>query len=53
MVEKSDFPWLLSNIIDKTTDQPLAYGKVKHIMDWNGMKVGGFAGVKGEQILSI
>ena len=39
MAERSEFPWLLSNIIDKTTNLPLAHGKVKHMIDWHGVKV--------------
>lgn len=40
MAEKCEFPWLLSNITDKNTDLPLANGKIKHMMDWHGVKVG-------------
>ncbi|XP_052816876.1 mannosylglucosyl-3-phosphoglycerate phosphatase-like [Mya arenaria] len=39
-VEQSTFPWLLSNITDKLSDAPLAHGKVKHLMDWGGTKIG-------------
>ena len=39
-VEKTNFPWLISNVIDNETGQPLADGKVSHIVDWCGRKIG-------------
>ena len=39
-VEKTNFPWLMSNVIDNETGRPLADGKVTHIIDWCGRKVG-------------
>ena len=39
-VEKTNFPWLMSNVIDNETGQPLADGKVSHIIDWCGRKIG-------------
>ena len=39
-VEKTNFPWLMSNVIDNETGQPLADGKVTHIVDWCGRKIG-------------
>ena len=39
-VEKTNFPWLMSNVIDNETGQPLADGKVSHIVDWCGRKIG-------------
>ena len=39
-VEKTNFPWLISNVIDNETGQPLADGKVSHIIDWCGRKIG-------------
>ena len=38
----TEFPWLLSNVIDNTTDRQLAEGKVTWIIEWNGRKVGCF-----------
>ena len=38
--EKSDFPWLMSNVIDNETGRPLAEGKVSHVVDWWGRKIG-------------
>ena len=39
-VEKTDFPWLLSNVIDNETGRPLADGKVHHTIDHCGRKIG-------------
>jgi len=39
-VEKTNFPWLMSNVIDNETGRPLADGKVTHIIDWCGRKIG-------------
>ena len=39
MVQRTDFPWLLSNVIDNLTNKPLADGKESCIIDWNGYKV--------------
>ena len=38
--EKTDFPWLMSNVIDNETGRPLAEGKVSHVVDWWGRKIG-------------
>ena len=39
-VEKTNFPWLMSNVIDNETGRSLADGKVTHIIDWCGRKIG-------------
>ena len=39
-VEKTNFPWLMSNVIDNETGRPLADGKITHIMEWWGRKIG-------------
>ena len=36
---ESNFPWLMSNVLDKHTKRPLAEGKVSLILEWNGHKV--------------
>ena len=40
VVEKTNFPWLMSNVIDKETNKPLAEGKLSHIIEWEGRKIG-------------
>ena len=40
LVNKTKFPWLMSNVIDKETNRPLAEGKVSHIIEWEGCKIG-------------
>jgi len=40
LVEKTEFPWLMSNVIDNETGRPLADGKVHHTIEWEGRKIG-------------
>lgn len=39
-VEKCNFPWLMSNVIDNETGRPLGNGKISHIVNHNGVRVG-------------
>jgi hypothetical protein len=39
-VEKTEFPWLMSNVVDNETGRPLAEGKVSHVLEWWGRKIG-------------
>lgn len=39
-VEKTTFPWLMSNVIDNETGRPLGNGKITHIINHHGVKVG-------------
>jgi hypothetical protein len=38
-VKKSNFPWLLSNILDIETNEPLAGSKLQTIIKFNDLKV--------------
>lgn len=38
--KQTTFPWLISNVIDNETKQPLAEGKVSHVIEWEGKKIG-------------
>ena len=40
LVEKTSFPWLISNVTDNETGRPLAEGKITHIIEWWGRKIG-------------
>ena len=40
VVNQTKFPWLMSNVIDKETNRPLADGKTYHIIDWEGRRIG-------------
>ncbi|XP_078337101.1 mannosylglucosyl-3-phosphoglycerate phosphatase-like [Crassostrea virginica] len=53
MVQRTDFPWLLSNVIDNLTNKPLAGGKESCIIDWNGYKVGVMGLVEEEWIETL
>jgi len=39
LMKQMNFPWLLSNIYDVQTGQPLADAKTTHIIEWQGKKV--------------
>lgn len=40
VTEKTKFPWLISNVVDIETSRPLAEGKIFHVMEKNGKKLG-------------
>ncbi|XP_067937210.1 mannosylglucosyl-3-phosphoglycerate phosphatase-like [Watersipora subatra] len=48
---KCKFPWLLSNVLDKHTGQPLAGAKETHLINWNGVAMVGFIGMAEEEWL--
>lgn len=39
MIDQTTFPWLMSNVIDNITEEPLAQGLTKHMIEWQGKKV--------------
>lgn len=39
-VEQCKFVWLMSNVIDNETGRPLGNGKISHIVNHNGLRVG-------------
>jgi len=39
-VSETKFPWLMSNVIDQETGRPLGDGKITHVIDWNGKRIG-------------
>jgi len=47
------FPWLLSNIVDIKTNQPLAGAKVFHILEWHGHRIGLIGLVEHDWMLTI
>lgn len=40
LVEETNFPWLLSNVFDKKTGQPLAHGLETRVIEVNSIKIG-------------
>ncbi|KAL5021091.1 hypothetical protein ScPMuIL_000246 [Solemya velum] len=38
--DKTGFPWLISNVKDNLTDEPLAEGQIFHIIEWQNKKIG-------------
>jgi 2',3'-cyclic-nucleotide 2'-phosphodiesterase (5'-nucleotidase family) len=39
-VAETKFPWLMSNEIDHETGRPLGDGKITHVIDWSGKRIG-------------
>ncbi|XP_027201811.2 mannosylglucosyl-3-phosphoglycerate phosphatase [Dermatophagoides pteronyssinus] len=39
-VKRTNFPWLMSNVIDKNTGQPLGGGKISCIIEKGNLKIG-------------
>ena len=39
-VGETNFPWLMSNVIYNETGRPLGEGKIMHIIEWNGKRIG-------------
>ena len=37
--EATNFPWLMSNVVDKMTNEPLANGEITKMIEWHGRKV--------------
>ena len=40
LVKGTNFPWLMSNVIDKETNRPLAEGKISQVIEWEGCRIG-------------
>jgi adenylate kinase family enzyme/2',3'-cyclic-nucleotide 2'-phosphodiesterase (5'-nucleotidase family) len=51
LVKQTTFPWLLSNVFDKTTGEPYANSPTTHTMDFKGRKLG-FVGLVESDWLS-
>jgi 5'-nucleotidase len=47
------FPWLLSNVLDTKTKEPLAGAQRSLILDWQGLKIGLLGLVEYEWLLTI
>lgn len=39
-IAKTEFPWLMSNVIDNETGRPLGSGKNTHVIEHNHCKIG-------------
>ncbi len=39
LIKTSNYPWLLSNVLDSVTKQPLAGALTKYILEFEGIKV--------------
>ena len=38
--QQTRFPWLMSNVLDRRTNRPLAEGRRSLVLDWRGTRVG-------------
>lgn len=39
-IPQTNFPWLMSNVLDNETGRPLGEGKITHVLNWNGHRIG-------------
>ncbi|XP_066142642.1 mannosylglucosyl-3-phosphoglycerate phosphatase isoform X2 [Euwallacea fornicatus] len=39
-VAQTDFPWLMSNVVDNETGRPLGEGRITHVVHWAGRRIG-------------
>jgi len=39
MAGDNNFPWLISNVVDRKTGEPLAEGLFTRMVDWHGRKI--------------
>ncbi|XP_030759392.1 protein 5NUC [Sitophilus oryzae] len=39
-VAQTDFPWLMSNVVDNETGRPLGEGRITHVVHWAGHRIG-------------
>lgn len=53
MAKDNNFPWLISNVIDKKTGKPLADGIITRMMDFHGRKVGLIGLVEKEWLVTL
>lgn len=37
---QTEFPWLMSNVVDNETGRPLGDGRITHVVDWAGKRIG-------------
>jgi len=53
MAGQNNFPWLISNCIDKATGNPLANGLISRILNFHGRKVGLIGLVEREWLVTL
>mmetsp|Transcript_31617 Transcript_31617/g.57502 ORF Transcript_31617/g.57502 Transcript_31617/m.57502 type:complete len:1768 (+) Transcript_31617:51-5354(+) len=53
MAVQNNFPWLISNVVDKKTGRPLADGMVTRMMDYHGRKIGLVGLVEKEWLVTL
>ncbi|KAI4468300.1 nucleotidase-related [Holotrichia oblita] len=39
-VAETNFPWLMSNVVDNETGRPLGEGRITHVVEWAGKTIG-------------
>ncbi|XP_067145017.1 mannosylglucosyl-3-phosphoglycerate phosphatase-like isoform X2 [Centruroides vittatus] len=51
--ERTKFPWLMSNVIDKETNEPLGSGNITYILEHHGKKFGFIGLVEKEWLVTL
>lgn len=39
-VQQTEFPWLMSNVLDNETGRPLGEGRITYVVHWSGKRIG-------------
>lgn len=39
-ISQTEFPWLMSNVVDNETGRPLGEGRITHVVDWANKRIG-------------
>lgn len=53
MASQCNFPWLISNVVDKLTGAPLARGRLTHMLETGGRKIGLLGVVEKEWLVTL
>jgi len=53
MAQDCNFPWLISNVVDKATGTPLANGKTTHMLEVCGRKIGLMGLIEHEWLVTL
>lgn len=53
LASETNFPWLLSNALDKETGEPLGQGGISKMVDWHGRKIGFLGLIEQEWLVTL
>mmetsp|Transcript_82483 Transcript_82483/g.229958 ORF Transcript_82483/g.229958 Transcript_82483/m.229958 type:complete len:1740 (-) Transcript_82483:51-5270(-) len=53
LAAETNFPWLISNVVDRAMGKPLAKGQPTRMVDWHGRKIGLMGLVEREWLVTL